>query len=179
MSANQKELERLLELKKKQETLQVLNQKDMQEKMKLESKYMHFLQMNSQQMEEELKKKGPVQSVEVESKDLDPIVEDYIKQFGKQSWYRKPETTDGRTNLTFPSQEEAGNFFKAQAEKNRSFIIVDDKTNKVIAYSNGDGKLYNGNDSVYNGGAFQTSNKDLADFIMPEKEGRSMGMQHA
>lgn len=53
MSAKQKELERLLELKKKQEEQQVLNQKDMLERIKLENKYMEFLQMTSQQMEEE------------------------------------------------------------------------------------------------------------------------------
>ncbi|KGP63946.1 type IV secretion protein Dot [Legionella norrlandica] len=176
MSAKQKELERLLELKKKQEELQVLNQKDMLERIKLENKYLEFLQMNSQQMEEELKKRGPVKEVEVRSEDLDPIIEDYKKLYSKESWYKEPEIKDGKTHLSFPSQEAASNFFKDQAEKNRSFIVVDGATNKVLAYSNGDGKLYNGNGSVYQGGEFQASKEDFSHFKMPEREGPGMGM---
>ncbi|MFO9101080.1 Dot/Icm T4SS effector CegC4 [Legionella pneumophila] len=177
MSAKQKELERLLELKKKQEEQQVLNQKDMLERIKLENKYMEFLQMTSQQMEEELKKRGPVKEVEVKGKDIDPIIEDYKKLYSKESWYKEPETKDGKTHLTFPSQEAAGTFFRDQAEKNRSFIVIDAATNKVLAYSNGDGKLYNGNGSIYQGGDFKASKEDFTSFKMPEREDPKMGMQ--
>lgn len=177
MSAKQKELERLLELKKKQEELQVLNQTDMQERLKLEKKYMEFLQMSSQQMEEELKKRGPVKEVDVKSKDIDAIVEDYKKLYSKESWYKEPETKDGKTTLTFPSQEALGDFLKGQAEKNRSFVVVDAATNKVLAYSNGDGKLYNGNKTPYTGGEFQASDKEFSHFKMPEREAPRTGMQ--
>ncbi|HFY0601834.1 TPA: Dot/Icm T4SS effector CegC4 [Legionella pneumophila] len=177
MSAKQKELERLLELKKKQEEQQVLNQKDMLERIKLENKYMEFLQMTSQQMEEELKKRGPVKEVDVKGKDIDPIIADYKKLYSKESWYKEPETKDGKTHLTFPSQEAAGTFFRDQAEKNRSFIVIDATTNKVLAYSNGDGKLYNGNGSLYQGGDFKASKEDFTSFKMPEREDPKMGMQ--
>ncbi|MCW8444530.1 type IV secretion protein Dot [Fluoribacter gormanii] len=179
MSANQealkKDVERLLNLKKKQEELGVLNQKDMQEKMELENKHKEFLQMNSQQMEQELKKKGSMKKVGVEGEDLKLIIEDYKRKYGEQSWYKEPEEQDGKVTLTFPSEEEVGIFFEGQARDNRSFIIVDNKTNEVIAYSNGDGNLYNGNGSVYEGGKFQSSNQRLSDFRMPEKEGARMG----
>ncbi|RUR21738.1 type IV secretion protein Dot [Legionella qingyii] len=174
MSANQeevkKEVERLLSLKKKQEELGVLNQKDMQEKMKLENKHKEFLQMSSQQMEHELTKKGSMKKVGVEGDDLKLIIEDYKRKYGEQSWYKEPEEKDGKVTLTFPSQEEVGIFFEAQARENRSFIIVDNKTNEVIAYSNGDGNLYNGNGSVYEGGEFQSSNQSISDFTMPERQ---------
>ena len=177
MSIQQEELKKLLELKKQQEELQVLNQDQMQELMKLEMKYNKFLQMTSQQMEEELKKSGPVKEVNVNSKSLDQIIEDYKKLYGKERWYKEPEIKNEKTALTFPSQEAAGNFFKDQAEKNRSFIIVDIATNKVLAYSSGDGKLYNGNGSFYKGGDFQASDKDFSSFKMPEIEEPRTGMQ--
>ena len=180
MSANQEELkkdiQRLLDLKKKQEELGVLNQKDMQEKMKLETRHKEFLQMSSQQMEEELKKKGLMKKVGVESEDSKLILEDYKRKYGEESWYKEPEEKDGKTTLTFPSEEEVGIFFGEQAKANRSFILVDHETKKVIAYSNGDGTLYNGNGSVYEGGKFQSSNQSISDFIMPEREESSMRM---
>ncbi|QMT59410.1 type IV secretion protein Dot [Legionella sp. PC997] len=169
-----KEIQRLLDLKKKQEDLGVLNQNDMQEKMKLETKHKEFLQMSSQQMEEELKK-GFMKKIGVESEDSKLILEDYKRKYSEQSWYKEPEEKNGKLTLSFPSEEEVGVFFGAQAKANRSFILVNEK-NEVLAYSNGDGTLYNGNGSVYEGGKFQSSNQPLSDFVMPEREGASMRM---
>lgn len=176
MSAKQKDLERLLELKKKQEEQQVLNQKDMLERIKLENKYMEFLQMTSQQMEEELKKRGPVKEVDVKGKDIDPIIADYKKLYSKESWYKEPETKDGKTHLTFPSQEAAGTFFRDQAEKTDLLLLLTLQPIKclpiLMAMEN-----YTMGMVAFIKGDFKASKEDFTSFKMPEREDPKMGMQ--
>lgn len=163
-----KELNRLLELKKLQETQQVLNQSEMMERLKLEMKHLIFAEMTSEAMKEELKKKSDLQEVTLKSDDFHSILQDHKKRYGKESWYQEPKEEKGGIALAFPSEEAAGNFCKDQAEKNRSFMLIDPKTNKVLAYSNGDGKLYNGDGSVYQSGSFKASQHGIESFIMPE-----------
>lgn len=172
MSTEQKDLEKLLALKKKQEEQQVLNQLDMLEKMKLERRYMAYVEMNSQQMAEDIQKKGEVQQVVVQSTESDPIVEDYKKAYANESWYKEPEISGNRTTLCFPSQETMADFFSGQAHQQRPFMVVDKASNKVLAYSNGDGVLYNGNGSVYTSGAFEPSEQVADDFHPPEPKPR-------
>ena len=123
-------------------------------------------------MEEQLQKQAAVQQVGVKSPALDPIIEDYKKAYSKESWYKEPEVDGNRTTLSFPSQETMAEFFNNQAQQERPFMVVDKASNKVLAYSNGDGKLYNGNGSAYTGGTFQPSDKEVDEFHVPEREPR-------
>lgn len=101
----------------------------------------------------------------VHSKKLDPIIEDYKKLFGKE-----PVIKDGRTELSFPSAKSMADFMLDQSHKERAFVVVDKATNKVMAYSNGDGKLYHGNgDEFHPGDKPEPSGVDKSDFKMPER----------
>ena len=176
MSTREQELKRLIELKKLQEELQVLNKKDMQEKIKLERAHLDYLNMDSRTMVEAIQK-GPMPEVGVKSKAIDPIINDYKAQYSGKEWYKEPEVKDGKTYLTFPSEEEIGKFFTGQAEKERPFTLIDAQTNKVLAYSNGDGKLYNGSGKEYEGGKFEPSTEDFSSFKIPEPESSSASMR--
>lgn len=164
MSISEKDLKRLLELKKDQETLQVLDKAQALEKMKLENRYREYLDMNSKDMEQILEEKTAPQVVELKSGTLSPILEDYKKLYSKESWYKEPEVRGDTTHLTFSSVEAAAEFFTEQAKKERAFLVVDVMTKKVLAYSNGDGKLYNGNGSEYTKGSFHPSEEDYEAF---------------
>ncbi|MBN9226648.1 MULTISPECIES: hypothetical protein [Legionella] len=94
----------------------------------------------SEEEEAQRKKK----SIGIQSEQVEALLAAYKKHCGEQ-WFKDnpPEKgEDGRLKLTFKSDEDMTDFFKKQAESGNSFIMVDEKTNKVIAYSNGDGKLY-------------------------------------
>jgi hypothetical protein len=176
MSTQQQELAKLLVLKKQQEELLVLDQADRIEKMKLECRHRLFLEMSSQQMEAELNKKEAVQHVVIHSLVIDPIVEDYKNLYSKETWYKEPEVSADQTTLNFPSQDTLVSFFNEQAQIKRSFTLIDKNSNKVLAYSNGDGTLYHGNGDAYISGHFQPSDKKVEDFKVPEREHRGPGM---
>ncbi|KTD75626.1 hypothetical protein [Legionella waltersii] len=178
MGVSKKEIDRLLELKKKQEQseLEILVK---QELLRLQGRYWQFATMNAKQMEKELQEKGYPSEIQVKSKQIGSIVDDYKEKYSKESWYKEPQIEEGKTNLVFPSDEEVGNFFKDQAQNHKCFIIIDGATNKVLAYSNGDGVLYNGNKTVYNGGKFSPSEVDFSNFKVPKAEEQTSGMQLA
>lgn len=91
--------------------------------------------------EESARKK---KSTSVQSEQTEALLEAYKKHCGEE-WFKNnpPQKNDeGRLNLSFKSDEDMADFFKKQADSGKSFIMIDEKTNKVIAFSNGDGKLY-------------------------------------
>ncbi|KTD11669.1 substrate of the Dot/Icm secretion system [Legionella gratiana] len=95
--------------------------------------------------EEEAKKK---QSVLVQSADMDRLLKNY-REFCQN---RKPPIEvdenklkpdkDGKVSLDFKSPEDMNAFFKERAAANDRFVIIDAKTNQVLAFSNGDKEIY-------------------------------------
>lgn len=174
MSSNKTEITRLLELKKLQEVHQVLDKVAMQEKMKLEMKYKEFLHLNSLEMNNILINNTPLKASahkvidlsSSESDDMALIIKDYNKLYSKESWYKEPVTHNGKTSLTFPSETHLADFMMDQSDKHRKFIVVDGKTNKVIAYSDGDGILHHGDGKEFKPGDKPTpSDMDLGEFM--------------
>ncbi|KTD65593.1 substrate of the Dot/Icm secretion system [Legionella santicrucis] len=95
--------------------------------------------------DEEAKKK---QSVLVQSADMERLLKDYKKFCQSQKPpievnedKLKPDE-EGKVSFDFKTPEQMTDFFKQQAADGRRFVMVDAETNKVLAYSNGDGKLY-------------------------------------
>ncbi|KTD72572.1 hypothetical protein [Legionella tucsonensis] len=98
-------------------------------------------QMEMLEKEEVARKK---KSTSIQSEQTEALLEAYKKHCGEKWFKDNPPQKDkeGRLNLSFKSDEDMADFFKKQADLGKSFIMIDDKTNKVIAFSNGDGKLY-------------------------------------
>lgn len=127
--------------------------------------------------EEESKKK----SIRIQSEQVEALLAAYKEHCGAK-WFKDhpPEKDEnGRLSLTFKSEEDMASFFQKQAKEGQSFIMVDAATNKVIAYSNGDGKLYqttkDGPKANEGGSLFPSKEamKDLPDldgFKLPEKD---------
>lgn len=166
MSMQEEELKKLLAIKKKEEENKVLSDEEQRQKAALGIKHADFLKMTSQEMEKTLTADPSKKSVDVgvKSPTIEQIIQDYKKRYPNAA---EPVTKEGKTELFFPSQKEAAEFLMDQASKNRRFIVTD-QSGKVIAYSNGDGQLYNGNGSQYKSGEFQASNKSLGEFEMPK-----------
>ncbi|GGI76286.1 hypothetical protein [Legionella impletisoli] len=103
-----------------------------------------------------------------ETEEFKAVIDDYmdfVGEFAKQ----RPVAQEGLLKLDFPSPEKAIDFFQQQASKNRSFIVVDEKTNKVLAYSNGDGQLYHGDGNLFKPGDKLTRSEiDFKDFHAPK-----------
>lgn len=99
----------------------------------------HTLEMLEKEVVARKKKSTSIQSEQTEA-----LLEAYKKHCGEEWFKDNPPKKDkeGRLNLSFKSDEDMADFFKKQADLGKSFIMIDDKTNKVIAFSNGDGKLY-------------------------------------
>ncbi|WP_207387296.1 hypothetical protein [Fluoribacter gormanii] len=120
--------------------------------------------------EEELASKK--KSVRIQSEQAEALLAAYKQHCGAK-WFKDhpPERDEnGRLSLSFKSDEDMASFFEKQAKSGQSFIMIDAETNKVIAYSNGDGKLYQTSKNgpkEYTGGSL-TPNKeamnDLPDF---------------
>lgn len=125
-----------------------------------------------QELEEgRLKKKNVIK---VDSEDLNLIIQEYKDKYSQDNKYQEgfdePEVKDGSLYLTFSSEEEAGKFLKKLAKENMAFIVSDPATNKVQAYSTGDGNLYNPDGSLYKGGKFQESDVNYYDFEPPGRK---------
>lgn len=97
--------------------------------------------LTSAQDEEEKKK----QSVLIQSQDMEKILSAY-KAFCKKKGYDDKDLPapdkDGKVSLDFKSPEDMTDFFKERADAKDRFVMIDAETKKVLAYSNGDGKLY-------------------------------------
>ena len=74
--------------------------------------------------------------------DLEQASDLYTKKFSQESWYQAPnKTDDGDLNVPFPDEKTAMAFSEDIAKNGLSFIVVDDATGTVLAYSKGDGVL--------------------------------------
>ena len=75
--------------------------------------------------------------------DMIAAYDKYAKDNGKykEGFAAPKQLPDGRLQVQFPGPKEAKEFFQQQAEAKNPFIVSNDK-GEVIAYSNGDGKLY-------------------------------------
>lgn len=111
--------------------------------------------------------------VSIQTEQVAAMMKAFKEQFAGLDWYEKhpPKIeANGSITMQFKTQEDMAQFSLKQAEAGQNFVLVDGKTNKVLAYSNGDGKLHNADDSVYKPdqqkGAF-TPGGDIKDFKMP------------
>lgn len=122
----------------------------------------------------------------IQSEQAELMLQAFKKKFGTDEWYKKntsPEMKESTLNLSFKNEEDLTAFFAEQAQGDkehgvvpRHFIIVDKETQKVLAYSNGDGALYHGNGEKFELGKDKSlldfskaSDKTLSDFKMPAK----------
>jgi hypothetical protein len=127
-------------------------------------------QQATRQLEEEAKKKQVV----IQSENIAALLKSLQDHFKDNDWYKKAENQpvqndDGSITMHFQSPQDMADFSQKQATEKQNFVMIDEKTNKVMAYSNGDGKLYNGDGTEYDAaqkGEFKTG-KDYKDFIMP------------
>lgn len=118
--------------------------------------------------EESAKKK----QVLIQSEQLDVLLKAYKDRFGEDDWYKKnpPKVEeDGSITMHFKSFDDLADFSKEQAEAGVPFVMVDRDTNKVMAYSNGDGKLYNGDGTEFKAGQKDfIDGDDFKNFKMPK-----------
>lgn len=176
---DKKVIERMIELRQLEEK-KALDDKQTQELMDLSLKNAELTQMSLQQLQGELNKPTAEQEVSVKSNNLNDIIDDYRKKFGKEDWYKEPEAKNGKVDLTFPSKEALTNFIQEQADQNRPFVVVDAKTNQVMAYSNGDGTLYHGDGKPFvDGDELSLSGGDINDFRMPIPKGSNLAPMSA
>lgn len=138
-------LKRLLELRKKQEK----DNDDVAEMNRLNAIYDRENSLTNEQLQEKL---DVPTSLTFQSKgDLELIIQAYTAQFSKNPGFKPHETKNGMTTLFFATEAEAVDFAIAQAKAGRKFQIVDEK-HCVLAYSNGDGKLYHADNKEFKKG---------------------------
>lgn len=94
-------------------------------------------------------------NVNAEHDCLHGIIEEYKKRYGNEEWYKEPQTQEDKVNgrytaeLFFPLEEDAIKFMRAMAAQGHKFIVYTLKERQVLAYSNGDGTLYNSNEEPF------------------------------
>ncbi|KTC92144.1 hypothetical protein [Legionella cincinnatiensis] len=105
-------------------------------------------EMSNLVVEEQEKEEKKKQSVLIQSADMERLLKDYKRFCEKQKPpiefnedKLKPDG-EGKVNFDFKTPEQMTDFFKQQAADGHRFVMIDAETNKVLAYSNGDGKLY-------------------------------------
>ncbi|PWY57680.1 hypothetical protein DGG96_00875 [Legionella qingyii] len=125
-------------------------------------------------------------SAKIQSENTDELLKAFDKKLGSDDWYKQnppKKDKDGNLSMTFKSDKDMTEFFQDHAKEGNSFLMVDEKTNKVIAFSNGDGKLYkpgpDGSKQEFTGGSLFPSAEELKslpeqkDFQMPQKQEES------
>lgn len=97
---------------------------------------------------------------------------DYAKEKGwEEGTFSAKENAKGGIDVSFPTEKDGVDFFKHLAEKNEKFIVVDASSNKVIAYSDGDGTLKTPPDgNEFTGDKLKPTDIDSADFKLPTPE---------
>ncbi|RUR20664.1 hypothetical protein ELY21_00840 [Legionella sp. km535] len=166
---DKKVLERLIVLRQLEEQKK-LEEQQLQELNQLMEKNSQLAKMSMLELQEALAKEKELPKADVSSKNIDPIVEDYNKQFSKEDWYREPKVENGRVTLAFPTKEAMTDFFHKQAELNRPFVVVDHATNKVMAFSKGDGTLYHGDGRPFvKGDELTPSGLDIEEYRKQQK----------
>lgn len=87
-------------------------------------------------------KEGVSTVMEGEVWDLEQASELYTTKFSQETWYQAPKKSgDGDLKIPFPNEKTAMAFSEEIAKNGLSFIVVDDTTGTVLAYSKGDGVL--------------------------------------
>ncbi len=164
---DKKTIERVIELKQLEEK-KALDEKQAQELMSWQLRNAELAQLSLEQLQDELQKSAAPEEADFKSSNMDEILADYKKKFGEEEWYQEPKVDGNKVTLTFASKEALSDFAQEQAEKNRPFVVVDAKTQQVMAYSNGDGKLYHGNGKEFNkGDELRPCGGHIDDFKMP------------
>ncbi len=80
--------------------------------------------------------------VEGETWDLEQASELYTTKYSQETWYQAPKKTeDGDLNIPFPDEQTAMAFSEEIAQNGLSFIVINEATGRVLAYSKGDGML--------------------------------------
>ncbi len=75
--------------------------------------------------------------------------------------YKEPKEDKDGVTFTFPTEEDAVNFFVEFAEQGNPCEIYQLPENKLVAYSNGDGKLYRpDNSEIKRGELFENPRPD-------------------
>lgn len=142
--------------------------------------------MDEKKQLEELKRRAALESEEAKSKqspntglelsvipkeqeETNSIIQDYKAAFGGKPGYKEPVVDEkGRIILSFPQIGDAEQFFLDQAQKGVNIVIVDLKTNQVMAYSCGDGKLYHGDGKEFQqGDSLKPSGISFDNFELP------------
>ncbi|MGL5743512.1 MAG: hypothetical protein ACRCXC_13795 [Legionella sp.] len=123
-----------------QELNQVLNQLEMQELLKLRMKHTEYMNVTAAEMERMIITPGVV----VESEDINAFAAKYTEKFSSESWYKKPELDPegSRAKFHFSADDHSVLVnFALEHSKDAAFILVDEATQTVLAYSDGDGRL--------------------------------------
>lgn len=106
-------------------------------------------------------------AVNVDTKSLDAFIKAYHliakNDDGtyKDGFCEVKVNSDGSRVFSFPSPEEAGDFFEARAKEGHAFELRDKLTNELIARSNGDGHIYRPNGKAFDPGEFKQALKDI------------------
>ena len=105
------------------------------------------------------------------------IVLAYNNFFGGKPGYIIPTVNqNGSVSLSFPEKGGAEAFSKDQAKKGQRFMLIDEKTETVMAYSNGHGTLYHVDGSEFQkSDTLKPSSISKNDFVLPEP-GSKLGM---
>jgi hypothetical protein len=115
-------------------------------------------------------------AIQCDTAEIQTIIEAYNNHFGGKPGYKAPKkNTDGSIVLEFPNKGDAELFALGEAQKGQKMLIIDSKTQTVLGYSNGDGKLYQADGTeMQEGESFSPSNISSKDFSIPEP--RKLGM---
>ena len=169
------DIKRLIALREEQEQRKENNEKFAPEQytklQRLSLQYKGYAELTSEQMQEQLEKESHTTGVGVDiNDDNKSLLDAYKDKYKNADWYQEPQKNDrGQMELNFPTEEDAAQFFSEQAEKGKKFKIVDLESNKVMAYSNGDGTLYHSNgNEVQKGDLLQPGERDSNDFKLSE-----------
>lgn len=105
----------------------------------------------------------PPSSTIIQSPEAKGLVASYKDHFKKDDWYKdhEPKIEKDRIHLPFKSDKDAADFAQELAKGNKNFIMIDKETNKVLAYSKGDGKLYKGNGDEFKDGPLRPGKEDM------------------
>lgn len=157
-ATEQEELDRLFELKKKQDMDRTND--EILEMKQLNQKHAAFATLSAEEMEAA---RSPSKSLSIQGTDLALIMDDYHALYANKPGYPKPSMKNGMVMLTFKSDKEAADFVCDQALKGRKFKLFDEQL-RLLAYSNGYGKLYHADGRQFKAGdVFQPLNNNLHD----------------
>ena len=140
-------INKMIALQKQLEADEKLNRKrsaaDQFDLASLQGHFQRYKGLSADEMQKRLNDESKPFLVCAHSKQEDPMHEAYLARFrGKPGYIAPTRTAQGQPIYAFPTKEEAASFFQEQAAKYTLFILTDTDTDHVIAFSNGDGKMY-------------------------------------